>query len=145
MMRTFSILTSAALAGLYALGMPATSPAQRTAAPSLVDSVATRLVELELLQVSLKGIAVEVGEARQRAAAQIVALHERLRALPGGAAAESTATGRVLLALDARATSLRDDVQRARLVYTEDYPPVRQLRDEVRAVLERAAAIRRGL
>ena len=145
MRNSFSILTSAALASLFAVGTPAVSFAQRTAALSPLDSVAAQLVELELQRVSLKGNAVDGSETRQRAASQIAALHERLRALPDGAAADSVATGRVLLALDARAEHLRDQYRRARLAYTDNFPPVRQLLDEERAIVERATAIRRGL
>src|SRR6476659_3078786 len=106
MRNSVSILTSATLAVLFALGTPAASRAQRTAGLSPLDSVAARLVDLELQRVSIKGTVVQAAEAGQRLDSQIAALHERLRALPDGAAADSAATGRVLRALDARAEHL---------------------------------------
>jgi hypothetical protein len=144
MRNSVSLLTSAALAVVVALGTPTASFAQRIAALSPLDSAAAQLVELELQRVSLKGNAVAVSEALQRADSRIAAVHERLRALPDGAAADSAATGRVLLALDLRAEHLRNEYQRARLAYVDAFPPVRQLLDEERAIVDRATAIRRG-
>jgi len=145
MRHSSSLLMSVAPAGLFAFGTPVTSLAQSALGFSPLDSVAAQLVELEFQRLALKGDANAVGQSRQRVDSQIAALHERLRALPNGTAADSAATGRVLLALDTRAEHLRAQLRQARLAYTEEFAGVRQLRDAERAVLERASAIRRGL
>src|SRR4051812_10226784 len=102
----FLTLASAALVTLAApcvLAGQATSPNR----PSVVDSLSARLVELELERVSsTAGVGQKLVSARDLSA-QIATLHEQLRALPEGPAADREAITRVLLALDARASRVQ--------------------------------------
>ena len=135
--------------GLTLLTAPLVAPrtvhAQQvsTAAPSRLDSLSAQLVELELQRVSSLSNP-NSPAAALRDTAQIAALHAQLRALPQGSAAEREATSRVILALDARASTLRARVQTLRLYYTDAYPPVRQAQDEQQAIGKRVTEIRGG-
>jgi hypothetical protein len=73
---------------------------------------------------------------------QIEALHDRLRALPDGAAADRQATSRVLLALDARASSVQARVKQLRRFFLPTHPTVLQGESEERAIDERRSQIR---
>jgi hypothetical protein len=118
--------------------MPVAVHAQQipSAPPSRLDSLTAQLVELELQRVSSPKSTVA------DPAAGIAALQTQLRAMPEGTGAERQAMNRVILALDARASTLRARVQAARLVYTDDYPPVRQALDEMQAIGKRVTEIR---
>jgi len=106
--------------------------------PSTLDSISARLVELELQRVSSNSVSTTRPES---ASSEIAALHVRLRTLPDGEALDSAAQGRVMLALDSRAATLATLIERARLFYTDAYPPVRQALDEKRLITQRLAEI----
>jgi len=78
-------------------------------------------------------------ESARTSSSEIAALHVRLRTLPNGEALDSAAQARVMLALDARAATLGTLIERARLVYTDAYPPVRRALDEKRLITQRLA------
>jgi hypothetical protein len=118
------------------------TPRQVAPAPAALDSVAARLVDLELERVSSNAVpAPQTGSPRQLNS-EIAELHDRLRALPNGAAADQEATQRVVLALGARASSLGTRLQQLRLVYTDTHPVVRQVLDEERFIEQRLSEIR---
>jgi len=80
-------------------------------------------------------------ESARTLSSEISALHVRLRTLPDGEALDGAAQERVMLALDSRAATLATLIERARLVYTDAYPPVRQALDEKRLITQRLAEI----
>ena len=144
MRRRISLLASTALSAIMAVAIPHVASGQRvtTAAPSSLDSLAAQLVELELQKVaSTVSPDPKVGTPRD-VSSQIAALHERLRALPEGVAADREGTNRVVLALDARASSVQARLQHLRLFYTDTNPIVRQSVLEERAIDQRLAEIR---
>jgi len=108
---------------------------------SALDSTAAQLVELELQRVS----STTDSASRRRLDSQIATLHGRLRSSPGGVAADREATTQVLLALEARASDLRSWLANARLVYTDEYPIVRDAQAEDRAIGHRVSEIRRTM
>ena len=117
---------------------------QRVAAvatPSTLDSISARLVELELRRVSPDSVSTMRPESASTLSSEIAALHVRLRRLPDGEALDSAAQERVMLALDSRAATLATLIERARLFYTDAYPPVRQALDEKRSITQRLAEI----
>jgi hypothetical protein len=141
MRHPFLALTSAALI----LTAPAVVTGQqvRTGSSPAVDSLTAQLVDLELQRVSSTGAPSPQTASARDISSQIAALHERLRALPDGAAADREASDRVLLALDARAASVHARLQELRLFYTDTHPLVRQTESEQRAIDERRIEIRR--
>jgi hypothetical protein len=139
-------LVAAAL--LAPLAVPVSACMTRTpqqvavvATPSALDSISARLVELELQSVSSGSAARTQTESASTLSSEIASLHVRLRTQPSGEALDSAAQARVRLALDARAATLGSLIQRARLVYTDEYPPVRQALDEKRLIAQRLAEI----
>jgi beta-lactamase regulating signal transducer with metallopeptidase domain len=106
-----------------------------------LGSAAPTLVELELQRVSSATDSASV----RRLDSEIATLHDRLRSSPGGVEADREATTRVLLALEARASIVRERLVQLRAVYTDEYPLVRNARDEDRAIGERLSEIRRGM
>jgi hypothetical protein len=144
MRRSRFVLGITVVTALLPFAVPRAVHAQQlpSAAPSRLDSLTAQLVELELQRVSLLSNPSSAVAAPGDAAAGIAALHAQLRALPEGAAAERQAMSRVILALDARASTLRDRVRALRLVYTEGYPVVRQALDEEQAIGKRVTEIR---
>ncbi|MGH9884010.1 MAG: hypothetical protein ACREBE_00670 [bacterium] len=135
------VLTSAVLSATLSMVTPSVVRGQQVVpvAPSPVDSIAAKLVELELQRVSPSA----QSEVPRDVDSRISALHERLRSLPDGLAAEREVTNRVVLALDARASSVRARIQQMRLAYTDQHPIVRQALTEVRAIDERLGEIRK--
>jgi len=69
-------------------------------------------------------------------------LHDQLRALPNHAAAERTAALRILAALDARDVALTARLREMRMIYTDNYPVVRDLAREEQLVNERRNELR---
>ena len=112
-----------------------------------VDTLVAQLAELELQRIALRAATTVESASARDIDARIAALHERLRALRTDGNIERTAAERLLLALDARDSSVTMRIQQMRMVYTEQYPPVRQAltekqllkqrRNEIRAVLGR--------
>ena len=111
------------------------------AIPATLDSISGRLVELELQRVSPNSVSTMRPESASTLSSEIAALHVRLRTLPDGEALDSAAQGRVRLALDSRAATLATLIERARLFYTDAYPPVREALDEKRLIAQRLAEI----
>ena len=111
------------------------------AIPATLDSISARLVELELQRVSPNSVSTMRPESASTLSSEIAALHVRLRTLPDGEALDSAAQGRVRLALDSRAATLATLIERARLFYTDAYPPVREALDEKRLIAQRLAEI----
>jgi hypothetical protein len=139
-------LLAVASAALLTLTAPCIVAAQQVSAsrPSALDSLSTRLVELELERVSAAAVvSAEIRPSRD-VDTQIAMLHERLRALTEGEAADREANRRVLLALDARAASVQAKIHEARLIYTDANPVVRRLQSEQRAIDARRSDIRRA-
>jgi hypothetical protein len=139
-------LLAVASAALITLTAPCIVAAQQVGAsrPSALDSLSTRLVELELERVSATAVvSAQIGPPRDLDA-RIAVLHERLGALPEGATADREANRRVLLALDARAASVQAKIHEARLISTDANPVVRRLLSEQRAIDERRSDIRRA-
>jgi outer membrane murein-binding lipoprotein Lpp len=105
--------------------------------PSQVDTVAAQLAELELERIAVRAATtVEIASTRD-IDARIAALHERLRGLRTDGNSERTAAERLLLALDARDSSVTMRIQQARMVYTDQYPPVRQALTEHQLLKQR--------
>jgi hypothetical protein len=111
------------------------------ASPALADSIGSRLADLEL-----RRITAHTSETRTSAGrdvdAQISVLHDQLRAQPNHAAAERTAALRILAALDARDVALTARLREMRMIYTDNYPVVRDLAREEQLVNERRNELR---
>jgi len=106
MRHPFLAIASAALITLTA---PCIVAGQQGSAscPSVLDSLSTRLVELELERVSSAAVVSPQIPPPRDLRSQIAMLHEQLRALPEGPTADREANRRELLALDARAASVQ--------------------------------------
>ena len=115
--------------------------------PSRVDTIATQLADLELQRIAiLAATPAEIASTRD-IDARIAALRERLRGFRTDGNIERTAAEWLLMALDARDSTVAIRIQQMRMVYTEQYPPVgqalkeqqllNQRRREIRAVLGR--------
>jgi hypothetical protein len=76
--------------------------------------------------------------------AQITALHERVHILANPDAAERIIVERVILALEARASTVTARLHELRLVYTDEYPTLRQAAEEERLLRERHAELLRA-
>jgi uncharacterized protein involved in exopolysaccharide biosynthesis len=140
MRRPFTVVAAALFATIAVLA-PRLARGQTSSGSSRLDSLAAQLVALELQRVSPTLVTAPSAGPRDLSS-QIAALHEQLLALPAGATAEREATNRVVLALDARGSSVQARLQQLRLVYTEAHPTVRQTQAEVRAIDQRIAEIR---
>jgi hypothetical protein len=138
-MSAATFVGGAFLFALLALPARAQQSTSVTVGPSLVDTIAAQLVELELQRVSNVRASVAFTDDMN---ARVAALRQRLRVLGIDGSAERIATDRVLRALDAREARLADNLSRARFVYTDQYPPVRQLMDEIQVIARRRNAIR---
>ena len=108
---------------------------------SVVDSVATNLVELELRRISLLATTPADSIPVRTIDAQMSALRQRVHALANHASAERVVHERVILALDARVSSVATRLNELRLAYTDKYPTVRQAAEEQRLLRERKAEI----
>ena len=121
------------------------SVTERRTEVSARDSISTRLVELELQRVSSGSDWTLTFTSKPRFDSEVAALHGRLRSLPDGIAADRQATGRVVLALEARASTVRSQLNVMRAAYTDEYPAVQNAQAEDRAISERLVEIRRSM
>jgi DNA-binding SARP family transcriptional activator len=113
--------------------------------PSPLDTVVAQLTECELQRIALHvAPTVDVASTR-KIDARIVSLHERLRGLRADDDMERTAAERLLLALDARNSSVASQVQQMRTVYTDQYPTVRQALREQELLKQRRSEIEAAL
>jgi phage I-like protein len=121
----------------------ARTPLQQTNAASAasIDSIATRVVELELQRITSLATTPMLAASQSGADAQIAALHDRLRARPDYVSAERIVAQRVISALDARQANLTSRIQQMRLVYLEIHPMVRQAMEEKRILDQRRTEI----
>lgn len=143
MRRAYVGLSCTAAIALSLLAVPHMAHAQQASAasPSHRDSLAARLVELELQRVSVSNESSAITDPRD-AGARIDTIHAQLRSLSDGAVAEREATSRVILALDARASALQAHRQQLRLAFTDDHPAVRRTQNEAQAIGRRIAELR---
>jgi len=120
------------------------APLQTSSAvqPSAVDTVAAQLVELELHRISLGVTMTQNAAAMRDIDTRFQELRQRLQSFRPEASAQRIATDRVLLALDAREASIASQLRRLRMVYTDQYPTVRQAVEETRLLEERRNQIR---
>ena len=109
-----------------------------------VDTVAARLVELELQRISLLAGAATDTVSRRTVDAQIAAFRERLRALPNHDLAERVVADRLLAALETRESTVASQLQTMRAAYTDEYPTVRQALVEERLLKQRKADLKAG-
>jgi hypothetical protein len=112
---------------------------------SVVDSVATNLVELELRRVSLLATTAADSTRMRTIDAQMSMLRQRVHALTNHASAERVVRERLIVALDAQASSVSTRLNELRLAYTDTYPTVRQAAQEQRLLQERKAEILSGM
>jgi hypothetical protein len=131
---------------LMALSAPSILAAQDVSAkpPSVLDTLSAGLVELELQRVSLISVANPQATAARGIDAQIATVHDRLRALPEGAAADRQATERLLLALEARTYRVEANMYSLQRSFIDEYPPIRQLKSELGVLQGRLSEIRSG-
>lgn len=122
--------------------------APRAVARATVDTIATRLAELELRRVALEASGLAESPHFAQVDRQLAALREllgeSLRALPDRAPAERAVARRLLAALDARQAGLAVQRRQMLATYTEESPFVRQAVAEERALERRRAALREG-
>lgn len=141
-------LATATVAGCCLLSACALLPNRQSEVrptSAAVDSIAARLAELELQRITI-----EAGNAPQVVSAmsvdaQVGALVEQLRALPNHEFTQRIVTERVLLALDARESSVADRIRSLRLMYTDAHPAVRQALDEEKLLNQRRVDLRAEL
>lgn len=132
------------VATLGCVGRTSSSPSVASG-PSPVDTVSAQLIELELQRIALRaGTTTEIASTRDLDA-RIATLHEQLRRLRTDGKLERTAAERLLLALEARDSIVTIRIQQARLVYTDQYPPVRQALLEQQLLKQRRSEIRAAL
>jgi hypothetical protein len=112
---------------------------------SVVDSVATNLVDLELQRISLLSATAADSPRMRTIDAQMSALRQRVHALANHASAERVVRERLIVALDAQASSVSTRLNELRLAYTDTYPTVRQTAEEQRLLQERKAEILSGM
>jgi hypothetical protein len=110
--------------------------------PTVLDSIAAQLVELELVRISSNATIAGQAGVPHDVSDRIAVLYARLRALPNGAVAERDVTGRVLLALDAHASTVQARLQQLRFTYTDAHPIVRETEAEGRAIELRLSELR---
>jgi hypothetical protein len=130
-----ALVTTAACAARAARESP--SPAS----PALADSIGIRLADLEIRRIAARASEIQTS-AGGEVDAQINALHDQLRALPNHVAAERTVALHVLGALDARDVALTARLREMRMVYTDNYPVVRDLAREEQLVSGRRNELR---
>jgi hypothetical protein len=112
--------------------------------PSTVDTVAAQLVELELQRISLRAATTQdpALPAVRDIDMRIQGLRQRLRSFRPEGSAQRVAADRVLLALDAREASITSQLRQLRMIFTDQYPTVRQAVEEMRLLGERRNEIR---
>jgi hypothetical protein len=104
-----------------------------------------QLTALELQRIALRSATPGDSASTRDIDARIAALHERLRGLRADGNIERTAAERLLLALDARDSTVAIGIQKMRMVYTDQYPPVRQALTEQQLLKQRRSEIRAAL
>jgi hypothetical protein len=132
----------ATISGCVARTPPAASVA---GGPSHGDTVVARLAELELQRIALRAATTGESAVTRDIDARIAALHERLRGFLTEVNIERTAAERLLLALDARDSTVAIGIQKMRMLYTDQYPPVRQALTEQKLLKQRRSEIRAAL
>jgi beta-lactamase regulating signal transducer with metallopeptidase domain/outer membrane biosynthesis protein TonB len=108
-----------------------------------VDTIAARLASLEIERLSWLAGEPTSGAPQNEMELQIRSLREQLRRLPERDSATRFVDARVAAALDARESELKGQLQQLRLVYTDNYPTVKNLATAERLVEERKAELRR--
>src|SRR4051794_18880241 len=124
MLNVGTVRSAIALLSLVVLGACAARTSRASSAyvsTSPVDSIVTHLVELELQRISLLTTAPTDSSSMQKMDARIAALHERVQLLANHESADRTVRERLILALDARASTVTARLHEARLVYTDAY------------------------
>jgi chromosome segregation ATPase len=110
-----------------------------------IDTIAARLAELEVQR-----IAVEAGTTSQIVSVltvdgQIETLRERLHASLNHESDEQVVTERILLALDARESTVSDRLHGLRSMYTDAHPVVRQTIEEEKLLGQRRDELRKSV
>jgi hypothetical protein len=131
------LVTAFAISGVVGCAARTSQPSAGAASQPSVDSIVDRLGALELQRVAPR--------PAEELNAQIAHVYAQLHALPNHGAVERSAAQRVLAALDARYAALASRVREARAVYTDEYPPVRDLLLEQRRLDGRRTEIRSTL
>jgi hypothetical protein len=108
-----------------------------------VDTMAARLASLEVQRLSWLAVEPASGAPQNDVELQIRSLREQLRRLPERDSANRVVDARIAAALDARESELKGQLQQLRLVYTDNYPIVRDVARAERLVEERKAELRR--
>lgn len=111
---------------------------------STVDTIAARLADLELTRIALSAGSEARAVSSRDINTQIASLHERLHELPDHTSAERVVAERLLLAFDARESSLASQLRQLRLVYTDEHPVVRRAVEEERLLTQRRSELRAG-
>jgi hypothetical protein len=146
MRRVQTKLASGVLLAILALVTACAGRAPRGSNESVrvadVDTIAAQLSELELQRIELLSGRVTQGSSPLGTDAQIAALRARLHALPDHARAERVVATRVVLALDARQSTVTADLQNLRSIYTDKHPLAQQLLEEMRLLDQRRTEIR---
>ena len=133
-----AVVGFAAISGCIGRRPPSASVSR---GPSQVDTVAAQLAALELQRIAVRAVTTVESASTRNIDARIAALHERLRGLRRDGDIERTAAERLLLALDARDSSVTMRIQQMRMLYTEQYPPVRQALTEQQLLKQRRSEI----
>ncbi len=132
-----SVIALLSLSGVVACAARTPRESNAHSFTSRVDSAAAHLAELELQRISLLANTPTDSVAMEKLDAQMAALREGAEVL----ANRDLVRERVILALDARASTVTERLRELRLVYTDSYPTVRQMADEERLLRERKARL----
>jgi len=107
--------------------------------PAAVERIAAEVAELELQRIALHA---------SRSDSSSAPLDSQIRNLQEGLREDDSArrvvVARVLSALDARRAAVDTQVSRGRLVYTDDYPPIRRAIQERQLIDRRRTELRSG-
>ena len=107
--------------------------------PAAVESIAAKVAELELQRIALHASRSDSSSAQ---------IDSQIRNLQKGLRQDDSVrrvvVARVLSALDARGAIVDTQVARGRLVYTDDYPPIRRAIQERRLIDRRRSELRSG-
>ena len=120
---------------------PATRASGVSVQPAAADSIAAQLAELELQRIAVH--ASREDSSTTTIDSQLQNLRDRLQ-LRADSSSRQVVMGRVLLALDARRSSVNAGLAHARLMYTDRYPPVARAIAEIRLIDRRRNEIRAG-
>lgn len=142
-----TLRSTIALFGFAAIGACAVrTPRGPTgyASTASIDTVAARLVDLELQRISLLATSPTDSLSTRRLDTQIAVLRERVRVSTSRGSANRIVAERVILALDVRESAVVTRLRELRLVYTDQYPTVRQAIEEERLLRERKAELHKA-